>query len=96
LLNGVAKVYRFRMSADFNRIFLGKADNLHLWQLPRLPEDPAFYREDGSLMFGSITHEHDAFIELLAAEEMEFIKSANVLKMSLDPDDQEPIVWSRE
>ncbi len=36
---------------------------LYRWLSPDYPEDLAFYREDGSCLFASISHERDAWFE---------------------------------
>lgn len=46
----------------------GRAEGLFDWQHPELPEDLCFLRQDGSTFLGTIAHEHDAFVELDAAE----------------------------
>jgi hypothetical protein len=56
------------MSNSFKQAFSARADQLYAWLHPFLPEDPAFYREDGSVLFGSVTHEHDAFFFLTENE----------------------------
>ncbi len=38
------------------------ASSLYSWLGNGLPEDPAFYSQDGRCIFGSIVHERDAFI----------------------------------
>lgn len=40
------------------------ADRLYAWQQPDLPEDLALLRADGSPLLASITHEHDAWLDL--------------------------------
>jgi hypothetical protein len=64
LLDGTATVYWYDLTTHFQALFVASAGNLASWMHPDLPEDPAFYREDGSLLFGSVSHEGDAFLEL--------------------------------
>lgn len=40
------------------------AGGLYDWCLPSLPEDPCFYREDGSVLFTTIAHERDAYVDV--------------------------------
>ena len=68
LLDGKATVYMFEVTAHFRTLFLAVGENLTSWLHPHLPEDPAFYRKDGSLLFGSISHEADAFLNLTEEE----------------------------
>jgi len=78
-----AVIYTFNLSPEFRRLFQDQADDLGAWLNPTLPEDPAFYRRDGSVLFGSVTHERDAFAELTDAETAEcrkVIGMENLLK----------------
>lgn len=68
LLDETATVYKFSVTPHFAELFVSAAQKLDDWKHPDLPEDPAFYREDGSLLFGSISHERDAFLMLLDGE----------------------------
>lgn|ERR1700761_1063080 len=72
LLPGTASVYTFRLSPHFRKVFNQQASDVFDWAQPSLPEDPAFYRADGSVLLGSVSHEQDAFIELSAAELADF------------------------
>jgi hypothetical protein len=71
LISGVARVHTFGLSPGFRRLFLDETDDLGGWLSPTLPEDPAFYRSDGSVLFGSVIHERDAFADLTDAEAAE-------------------------
>lgn len=44
------------------------AASLYAWLSP-LPEDPAFYRADGSVLLGTIAHERDVFVTVTGDEE---------------------------
>jgi hypothetical protein len=85
LLAGGATMYTFRTSPRFGKLLLGQAATLGGWMMPHLPEDPAFYRQDGSLLFGSIVHEGDAFAELTHSEFDECVRAIgreNILQLS--------------
>ena len=72
LLGGTAEVFTYHLAPEMERLFLA-AQGLYDWQSPALPEDPAFYRADDSLLLGSIAHEADGFLEL-GAEEYETLR----------------------
>jgi len=54
----------FRYDSDSISLLQRTARCLYSWQLPYLPEDLILYREDGSLLLGSIGHEYDAWLSL--------------------------------
>jgi hypothetical protein len=64
LVEGTASLYRFSVTPSFAALFSASSENLGAWVQPELPEDPAFYRGDGTLIMGSVSHEGDAFLEL--------------------------------
>lgn len=57
------------------------ADRLYEWLSPTLPEDPAFYRSDGTVLMGTVSHERDAFLNLTHAEVSELMESAPQLSL---------------
>jgi hypothetical protein len=59
-----ATVFCFALSASVLDELSCAAEGLYGWQQPTLPEDVALLRADGSVILGSIAHEHDAFLEL--------------------------------
>jgi hypothetical protein len=63
-----ASVVRFSLRKETLAILQGSARGLYDWLMPALPEDLAAFREDGSLVLGSIAHEADAFLELTDSE----------------------------
>jgi hypothetical protein len=54
------------------------------WTLPDLPDDMAFLRNDESLIFGSIAHERDAFLELSGVEFASLTKAVPQLDLRVD------------
>jgi hypothetical protein len=68
LLTSEATLYAYRVSPNFRQHFVNAAAELGAWINPDLPEDPAFYRDDDTVLFGSIVHERDAFAELTQVE----------------------------
>jgi hypothetical protein len=59
-----ATVLRFAMNMAVQDELIGASDGLYGWQQPALPEDLALLRDDGTVILGSICHEHDAYLEL--------------------------------
>jgi hypothetical protein len=88
LLPGTASVYTFHLSPHFRNVFTQQASHLFDWVQPSLPEDPAFYRKDGSVLLGSVSHEQDAFIELSAAELAGFQENVGGRYLDNTPIDQ--------
>lgn len=68
LINESAFVYKYSLSELVVDELVNSATRLYGWQQPSLPEDLALLRSDGSTLFGSVTHEQDAFL-MLSAEE---------------------------
>lgn len=61
LLDGVAKIFKFRVSKDAVEVFCSLVTRLSDFIQPNFPEDLCFLREDNSAFFVSITHEDDFF-----------------------------------
>lgn len=59
-----AQIYRYRLTLESREVLEHSAPGLYAWVQRSLPEDPAFFRADGSLWLATITHERDAFFEL--------------------------------
>jgi len=69
LTNGKkADLFRFRTCPELLVEFLTHTHSFSDWTAPHLPEDPAFYRADGSLLLGSVIHEGDVFLKLTDEE----------------------------
>jgi hypothetical protein len=77
-------VHRFRLTARSVAILQQAATSPYDWQAPHLPEDPAFLREDGSTWLGTITHEHDVFLELSPQEKEALLEAMPNLHIRRD------------
>jgi hypothetical protein len=64
LLGGSAKVYWYAISPQIIHLIEPATRSLYGWRSPNLPEDIAFYRDDGSVLLGSCSHEKFGFLEL--------------------------------
>jgi len=60
--------YRYRVDVAFTEILVAAADGLYGWRHRDLPEDPALFRGDGSLVMGVIAHERDAWVTVTPDE----------------------------
>jgi hypothetical protein len=68
LLEGTAGVYTYQCSKDALGQILKRGSVLEMWQQPRMPEDLALYRADGSVVLESISHEGEAVVRLTEEE----------------------------
>lgn len=68
LLKGTVPLWNYRLEAGLLGLLLSRSKGLYDFQAPRLPEDMAVYRPDGSLLLGSVAHEHMAWMNLTADE----------------------------
>jgi hypothetical protein len=68
LLKGTAPLWKYRLAAGLLDLLLRRSKGLYDFQAPRLPEDLAVYRPDGSVLLGSVAHEHMAWMNLTAGE----------------------------
>jgi len=75
LLDGVATVFHFGPIEAVLETLLGAAGGLYDWQQPRLPEDLAFLRSDGTAILTSISHERDGYLEITPDEYANLIAS---------------------
>jgi len=65
LLGGMpATVYKFKLEQSAMDYLSNKVHTLYDWVHPEELEDLCFFREDGSVFFGSVAHEKFAFFEL--------------------------------
>ncbi len=71
LEGGQAQVYRVPVTVESLTAVAGAADGLYSWCQPELPEDLALVRIDESPLLASVAHEHDAWLELSAEEELQ-------------------------
>lgn len=66
--NGTVPLWKLSLDSGFREVLLATAKGLYDFQAPKLPEDLAVYREDGSVLLGSVAHEHMAWMNLAANE----------------------------
>jgi hypothetical protein len=59
-----AEISRFKTNKDTMDILKKYSHSLFDWIAPRLPEDIAFFRQDGTIILGTITHEKEYWLEL--------------------------------
>jgi hypothetical protein len=65
---GSATLFEYKMNAGLVASLISIASGLYDWLQPKLPEDLGFLRADRTTWLASISHEHDAYIELSATE----------------------------
>ena len=63
-----ATLYTFRSQAGAIETLKRRARRLYAWQGPELPDDPCFYRSDGSTMIATTSHERDCLLFLTEVE----------------------------
>jgi hypothetical protein len=68
LFGQTATLYRYQAVPASLALLAGAADGPYSWIQPDLPEDPCFFRPDGSPWFATIAHERDSYLTLLPAE----------------------------
>ncbi len=61
-------IWKFAISAGSTTILASAARGLYDWTSPKLPEDLAVYREDGSVLLGTVCHEHIGWLNLSSYE----------------------------
>lgn len=76
LLGQLADLYTYRLDTNLSSELLHAATRFGDWRAPSLPEDPAFYRADGTMIMASIVHEKDVYFELTADEHRAITASA--------------------
>lgn len=76
-----AIIYRYKVNDDTINILKKHSNSLFDWIAPGLPEDLCFFREDDTVILGSITHEKEYWIDLNEAElEIATKKFPNLMK----------------
>ena len=75
LPGGGSDRYVFELNQRVITILSRAATSLYAWHNRDLPDDLHFLRSDGSVVLGSIGHEHDAWLELTASEHKAWIAS---------------------
>lgn len=63
-----AEIFYYKVNDDTIKILKKYSANLFDWLAPMLPEDIAFYREDGTTILWSITHEKEYWLDLYENE----------------------------
>lgn len=70
----ILRTYRFTNAAADSLV--AAAERLYAWVNPDLPEDLHLLRRDGSLVLGSITQEHEAWMDLTDEEYASLVSQA--------------------
>ena len=65
---GHAPHWKYRLEPGLLALLRARATGLYGFQGPRLPEDLAVHRADGSVLLGSVAHEHTSWMTLSAGE----------------------------
>jgi hypothetical protein len=68
LYGSLATLHRFCANRSVLKELVSASTALYGWLQPALPEDPSFAREDGKTVFGSISHEREAWLEVSEEE----------------------------
>ncbi len=63
-----AEIYRFKVNLKSIDILKRYSKGLSDWLAPKLPEDLNFFRKDSDLIFGSVIHEKEYWLDLNEAE----------------------------
>ena len=62
------RLMHFSLNSELVALLLAAATGLYRFRSPDLPEDFAVYRDDGSVLLGTVAHEHMGWMLLSAAE----------------------------
>ena len=65
---GTVPLWKFRLEPGMLDLMIARSRGLYGFQTPKLPEDLAVYRADGSVLIGSVAHEHIGWMNLTAEE----------------------------
>jgi hypothetical protein len=68
VFKGTVPLWRYRLEAGLLDLLLSRSKGLYGFRAPKLPEDLAAYRRDGSVLLGSVAHEHMGWMNLTAQE----------------------------
>lgn len=63
-----ADVHRYRVCSELQAELKRMVTNLFDWVHPDAPEDPCFFRKDGSVLLVTTSHERDAYLLLTDGE----------------------------
>lgn len=69
VIKGTMPLWRFAMSIGLLDLLIEQSKGLYDFQAPKLPEDLAVYRSDGSVLLGSVAHEHLGWMNLTVGEQ---------------------------
>jgi len=61
-------LWRFALAGPLVDLLLSGPIGLYGWRSPKFPEDFAAYREDGSVLLGTVAHEYFGWMNLTADE----------------------------
>lgn len=81
---GTAGLAKYRLTDETMDVLLAQ-ESLYGWQLPNLPEDPAFYAADGSCFFSATCHEREAMLCSGAITEEQFARRNPLLRFTWYP-----------
>ncbi|HLC87869.1 MAG TPA: hypothetical protein VJG66_02330 [Patescibacteria group bacterium] len=69
LIEEVATVYKFKLNNETVAMLTNASESLFSWIQPALPEDLCLIRANGDPLLVTISHEHDAFLNILTEDE---------------------------
>jgi hypothetical protein len=85
LLDGVARVYRYRYAPECAAILARAAEGLYSWEQPHLPEDLCLLRADGEAWLVSIAHEKDSYLFLSDDEKARILATVPYMRSMIEP-----------
>lgn len=81
LLDGVATYRTYRCESGSLNVLRNRAQGLFSWQQPELPEDLCFFRSPSLPWLISISHEHDAVLQLDDLELEQLTRECPLIKI---------------
>ncbi len=85
LLGEEATVLRFALGTKVLEELLAASNSLFGWQQPELPEDLALLRADETVVLGSISHEHDAYLDINDEEYQSLVATVPEMRQIMRP-----------
>ena len=73
LFDSVATVVYFDLNDKVVELLTSDKGSVFDWRWPDMPEDLCLLRMDGSVWFGSISHEHDAWLNVTPLEKEDLL-----------------------
>lgn len=61
-------LWKLDLTDDLVNLLVNSLRGLFGWQSPKLPEDLAVYRHDGTVLLGTVAHEHIGWMNLTSEE----------------------------